>query len=108
MTEREKIELQRKAFAAGLLFPQSMCPEGSACATCNISLYVARQRAIETYPIPQQPRVVKIGNGREYRVVDGLLQTRAQYSRAWEMSTWTVDEITALADLVANPLEDVK
>lgn len=107
MTEREKIELQREAFAAGLLLPQSMCPEGSACATCNISRYVARQRAIETYPIPQQPRVAMMPCGAKYRVMDGELQVWLRGDQ-WIASTWTVGEITTLADLIANPLEDAE
>lgn len=106
MTEREKIELQREAFALGhaqRMGAADLCPKLSQCYVCE----AAHAKAAEMYPMPQQPRVAVMPCGAKYRVADGELQVWLKGDQ-WIGSAWTTSEIAMLADLVANPLEDVK
>lgn len=106
MTEREKIELQREAFALGharWMGTADLCPKLSPCDVCE----AARARAAEMYPMPQQPRVAVMPCGAKYRVMDGELQVWLRGDQ-WINSCWTASEITTLADLIANPLEDAE
>lgn len=105
MTKREKIELQREAFARGAVGRMGgaeLCPQLRQCSVCD----AARAKAAEAYPMPQQPRVVKGPLGLEYRVVDGVIEVRS--GDIWAQSIWLADEVPTLADLVANPLENAE
>lgn len=67
-----------------------------------------------TYPLPRvtRAREMVMPDGMRYRVVDGVIQVnghrRYRSDGGWTVSSRTAEQVRALADLLANPLETVE
>lgn len=103
-TQTEKLELQREAFAKGYLArledPRFIVyPAHGEC--------LAHQMARKEFPDPPQPREIKIASQRGiYRVVNRVVEWKLDDpddTDGWDPSSFTADEILALANLINNP-----
>lgn len=100
---RAEILAARKAFVAGAVYAGGFDLHG-----------VAEIRARKDFPLPKvkRPRVVRVAGGLAegvaYRVVNGRLQFREPRATSWLPSTYTVQMVGMLADLIKNPTEEVE
>jgi hypothetical protein len=75
----------------------------------SVSYEDRAKAALEHYPkkVITRSRVVQVGD-YEYSVLSGIVMIRAVGGRAFAPLGFTIDDITALGELVANPLETVE
>jgi uncharacterized pyridoxal phosphate-containing UPF0001 family protein len=105
-TERELILAKREAFERGAKwrFVRAI-DESKAYSALADEEYetVTAQR----YPLPKvtRPRVEPLPGGK-YRVLNGVLQVNI--GDDWRRAGWTVEEISKLYKLIADPVEEVE
>lgn len=112
MAQRELIEAQREAFVKGANWRLDL-HNASSCACGHGSQWpgMCILEAANRYPLTEKkPRVFESESYR-YRVANGVVEY--QYKKTEVPDEWYVDGhyyprvILALADLLANPTEDV-
>lgn len=111
ISERDAVLRERAAFEEGVLTARKYERDGGAWPG-SIALALAR------YPLPKitQPRVVTDCVQVQWRVLGSAVQWCARNGGAWndvEARGWgnmylTVERVTLIADLLANPLEEVE
>lgn len=111
-SEREKVLAEREAYQSGV---NTMYMNGVVPATpeaCQESVRLLKLAATR-YPLPKvtRPRVVETArSGYEWRIVGGALQERRIDTELWRIAEgWVGDpeNMRVLADLLANPTEEV-
>ena len=101
-TVEEFQQARRDAYVQGAI-EQIRAPKGEVVG------YEARQRAKRHYPIRRcVPRVIRLSDGTEVKVIGDIVWSRRPDYAQWKKNAVAQPEnIRALADLLANPFDEV-
>ena len=105
-SRRELVLAQREAWLRGF---RTSWADIDAGAGPSVDLDVEARVARE-YPLPKKrvPRVLTLQDGWAYRVTDGVIEYRSSISGTWCAEvTLNAAAVTRLADLLANPTEEI-
>lgn len=119
-TEKEVILRERIAFEKGASW-RFNCAMLNSDRISTVTDTVYKVAAAEAFPLPKvsQPRIWTDPNGRQFRVVDGQVQTKSRHDVSWHCLdnghsngavpaaglSWRPERVLAIADLIKNPTE---
>ena len=116
-TERQLIEAKREAFVAGADWCFHDCHTTRALSITSRPRWIAAAKSLFELPKVTRPRVVKDAEGVSWRVSGDTVQWSVGKGCDWAPRDWaplsnshiwlTVERVHLLADLLANPTEEV-
>jgi hypothetical protein len=101
-TERDLVMAKREGWVAS----ENAASREECYGFCR---HEAEMRAAEAFPLPKvtRPRVVTRGQS-QFRVENGVVMARLSNAEGWRESAFhTAEWVRTLADLLANPTEEV-